>query len=131
LRQRFDSAQRSWASIREAEELYRVLARLHFRRGRKTDSILGDYYNVTGRLQELYGLANLEALGSKRQRVLPAKCRVYDLLNFASEVGTHHATPAGNRLLQAYIGNLIADEYDLEGSGDSVSEFNDFFVSQN
>lgn len=130
LRQRFDSAQRSWASIREAQELYRLLLTLEGDRG-LTRSCIPDFYRVTGRLHELYGLANLETLSVKRQRVLPAKCRVYDLLNFASEMGTHHATAKSNRLLQAYIGTLISDEYDLEGTGEKVAEFNDFFVSQN
>ena len=131
LRQRFDSAQRSWASIRETQELYRLLLKTELRRGLMQESILGRFYSVTGRIQELYGLANLEALSVKRQRVLPAKCRVYDLMNFASEVGTHHATARGNRLLQSFLGTLVSDEYDLEGTGDKVPEFNDFFISQN
>lgn len=130
LRQRFDSAQRSWASIRETQELYRLLMKIELRRGLDREAVLGRFYRVSGRIQELYGLANLEALSVKRQRVLPAKCRVYDLMNFASEVGTHHAPPRGNRLLQSYLGTLVSDEYDLEGTGDKVPEFNDFFISQ-
>ena len=46
---------------------------------------------MTGDLQRIYGMANLDALSVKRQRTLPAACKVYDLLNFASEVATHHA----------------------------------------
>src|SRR5690242_21369888 len=48
--------------------------------------------------------SNLDALSAKRQRTLPARCKVYDLLNFASEVATHHATPAGERGLQGFVG---------------------------
>jgi hypothetical protein len=61
----------------------------------------------------LHQMANLDALSAKRQRTLPAACRVYDLLNFASEVATLHATEMGNRLVQAFIGDLISGEYDL------------------
>jgi hypothetical protein len=81
-------------------------------------------------LAETYGLANLEALSEKRRRILPAKCRIYDLLNFASEVATHHASSHANRRLQAYIGGLISDEYDLEGTADAA-EFDAFFVPAN
>ena len=53
---------------------------------------------------------------------------MYDLLNFASELGTHHATPTGNRLVQAYIGDLISSEYDLEGTVDQFGDWRDFFI---
>jgi len=77
----------------------------------------------------LYGLANLDALSVKRQRVLPARCRVYDLLNFASEVATHHSTTEGNRSMQAFIGSVISDEYDMEGTAETVTDFADFLVA--
>ena len=89
-----------------------------------------DFYRMTGNLNELYGLANLDALSNKRQRVLPARCRVYDLLNFASEIATHHSTPEGARSMQACIGTLISDEYDLEGTAETATEFADFFVQK-
>ena len=41
---------------------------------------------------------------------------MYDLLNFASEMATHRATPLAGRHLQAYIGSLISDEFDMEGT---------------
>ena len=56
-------------------------------------------------------------------------CRVYDLLNFSSELATHHSDAAGNRALQAYIGSLISEEYDLEGTAENVTEFADFFAT--
>ena len=86
---------------------------------------------VAGDLHALYGVANLESLSSKRQRVLPAKCRVYDLINFASEVATHKAPASGRGRLQAYIGTLISDEYDLEGTAEKVPEFADLFLNMN
>lgn len=83
---------------------------------------------MTGRPHELYGVANLDTFSVKRQRLLPTRCRVYDLINFASELATHRADPHAALLLQAYIGTLISDEFDLEGTAEKVNEFQDFFV---
>jgi hypothetical protein len=129
LRQRFESAQRSWASIQECHRLYKVLARMHGKQELGAEARMADFYRVTGNLHEIYGLANLDALSVKRQRVLPARCRVYDLINYASELATHHARPMGQRNLQAFIGSLISDEYDMEGTAEKVEDFKDFFVA--
>jgi hypothetical protein len=144
LRQRFESATRSWASVHEANRLYKVLARLHNRdeihHGSPVPAAGGDgasecgstlfhaYHKMTGDLTQIYGLANMDTLSAKRQRTLPTACRVYDLLNFASEVATHHATEVGNRVVQAFIGDLIAGEYDLEGTVEQFADWRDFFI---
>lgn len=127
LRQRFESAQRSWASLNECHRLYRALVKLHASKDVPATAP-ADFARVTGNLNELYGLANLDALSVKRQRILPAKCRVYDLLNFTSELATHRASPLGSRVLQAHLGTMIADEYDMEGTAENVKDFSDFFV---
>ena len=87
------------------------------------------FRRVAGNLLELYGLANLDALTQKRRRILPAPCRVYDLLNFASEVATHHADANGAQALQAQLGSWISDEYDLEGSARDGEDFEHTFVT--
>jgi hypothetical protein len=130
LRQRFSSAQSSWASLRECEQLRKLLIKLHHSGGVSAQGrLLPQFDQMTGNLHEFYGLANLDALGQKRQRVLPSRARVYDLINFASEIATHHAQPIAQRPLQAYIGSVISDEYDMEGTADRVSEFQDFFMA--
>lgn len=145
LRQRFESATKSWASVNEVNRLYKLLARLHHIgevRGRAPVHVAGGdgaaecegsplfhaFHKMTGDLTRIYGMANLDTLSAKRQRTLPAACRVYDLLNFSSEVATHHATATGNRQLQAYLGDLISGEYDLEGTVDQFGDWRDFFV---
>mgnify|MGYP003624661229 FL=1 len=93
--------------------------------------IIKAFHNMTGDTSRLYGLANLDALSIKRQRTLPVKCRVYDLLNFVSEVATHHAkSEEGARQSQAWLGSLISSEYDMEGTADKFGEFDDFFVEK-
>lgn len=137
LRQRFESAQRSWASVRETMQLQKVLARSRASSsdggGAASPSRLVEEVNrLAGDLHALYGVANLESLSLKRQRVLPARCRVYDLINFASEVATHRAPSTDARTrLQAYIGTLVSDEYDLEGTAAQVPEFQDLFLNLN
>ena len=127
LRQRFESAQKSWASLNEALTLHRTLARM----GPGASGYQKDLDAVCGDLHALYGLANLETLSAKRQRILPARCRVYDLINFASEIATHKAPVAERNRLQAYIGTLVSDEFDLEGTAERVPEFKDLFLNLN
>lgn len=131
LRQRFESAQKSWASLHETLTLQRVLGRAGGIGGGGGSRYQGELDRVAGDLHALYGLANLDSLSVKRQRVLPAKCRVYDLINFASEVATHRASAEGRKGLQAYIGTLVSDEYDLEGTAERVPEFKDLFLNLN
>ena len=127
LRQRFESAQKSWASLHEAMLLHRTLARM----GTGASDWQKQLDGVCGDLHALYGLANLDSLSAKRQRILPARCRVYDLINFASEIATHKAPVAERGRLQAYIGTLVSDEYDLEGTAERVPEFKDLFLNLN
>lgn len=128
LWQRFESAQTSWASLHETQTLYGLLVQLEGAHRLKKPGILKRFYEITGRPHELYGIANLDAFSVKRQRMLPAKCRVYDLLNFASEVATHQTASGDSLQLQAYIGSLVSDEYDMEGTAKKVGDFQDFFV---
>jgi hypothetical protein len=148
LKQRFESAQFSWASVRECNRLYKVLASLALRGnlgklGRELVAtgdgrtevletslpILHNFHKMTGDLNDIYGMANLDTLSIKKQRVLPASCKVFDLINFMSELATHHADRLGARRLQAMIGELLGAEYDLEGTAEKYTDFRDFFVS--
>lgn len=129
LRQRFDAAQTSWASLNECNGLYRKLVKA-IRRRTDNARLLDRFHRLCGRVQEFYGLANLDALSIKRQRVLPARCRLYDLLNFASEIATHHVDAAGRAILNAWIGSTVSDEYDLENTARDDTEFQDLFCGE-
>jgi hypothetical protein len=161
LRQRFEAAGQSWASVYEAQNLYKHLAKLqyHKRIGWDGAVVFGDdrtqqqdnstssfggaasseqpnspmltaFHRMTGDISHLYGLANPDALSVKRQKTLPVACKVYDLLNFVSEVATHHADEYGSRSSQAWLGLLISGEYDLENSCESYGDFKDFFIDR-
>ena len=150
LRQRFESAADSWASVAECNRLYRDLLRLHTAHhlgnseankpavkiggdgaalsDYSSSKIMNRFHDLTGNLVGLYGVAQIEALSIKRQRTLPARCMVYDLLNYATEVATHHATDLGSKALQAYVGTLVSQEYDMEGTAIQSKDFGDFFL---
>lgn len=141
IRQRFESAAMSWASVHEVQRLYQILVRIHHAGGVRMQAgsdgatgvphrpnILRSLQLKAGDFAADYGLANVDALSPKRQRTLPARCKVYDLLNFASEAATHHVNEAAQRSLQSYIGELIANEYDLEGTADRFSDWQDFAI---
>ena len=84
-------------------------------------AMVGDY-------ESRYGLASIEALSIKRQRMLQANCRVYDLINFATEIASHHAPPMAASRLQAWLGATITEEFDLENTANDVPEFVDVFT---
>jgi hypothetical protein len=160
LRSRMESATNSWASVNEAQKLYKLLVGLHHDGAVGTDGaaleaspnvrqalangssrpmgeddeisaspLLTAFHGMTGDTSKLYGLANLDALSSKRQQTLPVKCTVYDLINFATEVSTHHASTGGARRLNGMVGTLITEEYDMEGTKDRYGDFADFHIN--
>jgi len=154
LRQRMESATTSWASVYESNSLYDLLQKLQGTRKVYVDDpellaapsvkrhldadgksevgtpLVKAFHSMTGDTTHLYGLANLDALSHKRQRTLPVKCTVYDALNFATEVATHYAEPEGARQLNAWVGNIISNEYDMEGTKDKFGDFADFHVDR-
>jgi hypothetical protein len=94
-----------------------------------TSPVMASFRKLLGNMTEDYGIAHLGALPTRRKQILPAKCSVYDVMNFMTEVGTHWTKVEGQRRCQAYVGNLLAtDEYDLEGSRKKFGEFRDVFM---
>ncbi len=162
LRQRVEAATKSWASVNETQQLYKLLARMHADKmlnpmdsalsqgtslsawmrqplegtpmGEKDEHIGSPLFNafhrMTGDFSRLYGIANPDSLSAKRQRALPVKCTVYDAINYATEVATHYATPSGARLMNAWVGGTLGEEYDMEGTRDKFTEFADFHIER-
>jgi hypothetical protein len=161
LRQRMESAGKSWCSVNEANSLYKLLVGLHSQKAvvgsdgaaltasptvrqslnryqsaykalddenKVSSRIMTAFHGLTGDTTRLYGLANLDSLSIKRQRTLPVDCTVYDAINFATEVATHYAQPDAARRLNAWVGTLVSNEYDMEGTRDQFDEFADFHI---
>jgi len=128
MRQRFESAQRSWASLEEVRSLEAILSHGGWGGGDAAPARRAAWGRMTGDLHGIYGITAIEGISPKRRRLLPARCRMYDLLNFASEVSTHHAPPGLARRIDGWIGTAIVDEFDLEGSAKDVSDFEALFT---
>jgi hypothetical protein len=124
MRQRFSSAQLAPASLSECLGLFKTFKAM------KDDKAIEAYEKVVGDIYDTYGVANLDGISEKRLRLLPAKCKVYDLLNLTSEVATHHAEPESARRLQAWIGMTLSAEFDLEGTNSKKEDgFQPTFLS--
>ena len=122
LQQRFRASQDSPASLRECLGLFkRLRAYGEVEHIKAYEKAIGDIYGH-------YGVANLDAFSEKKLRLLPAKCKVYDLLNLASEIATHGATPDQALSLNGWIGTTVCEEYDLEGTGNKHGDFQDVFL---
>ena len=74
------------------------------------------------RLQEVadnpcvrYGVTDLGAIGERRRALLPTGASVADVMNFVSELNTHHGTVLKNtNAANALLGEFYAKNYDLE-----------------
>lgn len=118
IRQRLQSAQRSEASVYEVRMLCRALSR-DIKPGAfgHTQPIYDRLWKLTGDISVKYGVASDQAISRKKQSMLPMDCTVYELLTFATEISTHHADKlVDGRQLHAWVGQMLATEYDLEGS---------------
>jgi hypothetical protein len=167
LRQRFESAANSWASVYEVNRVLKVVNKMA-QKGMfhdpsvqtagviddlafKRDAVLGAQFTagldndaveknpaniklmraftqMAGDLCSIYGIAHLDAVSTKKMQKIPARCTMYDLLNFTTEAATHYCDEKNGRLLQAEVGNFVSNEYDLEGTKETHEQFQDFFT---
>lgn len=146
MHRRFEAAQKSYASLQEQCGLYNLLVSVQndrrLRESHLTSSpsipmgdaenpigrLLNAYENMTGRPYEIYR-KDPNDMTFKRRRSMPVQCKVYDLINFATEVSTHFVGPEAARRLQGWVGEILSGEYDLEGSYDRFTEFKDMFIA--
>lgn len=128
LRDRFETATKSWASLHEQQSLYHTLIRLD--ETSKNKDITPRFEQITGRPMELYH-RDPNLLTEKKQRTLPVACRVYDIINFATEVSTHNVSEKSARVLDAWVGELISHDFDLEDSCDHFDDWRAFFLRDN
>jgi hypothetical protein len=121
-------------SFAESPYFHELLANGGSRPMGEDDTVVGSriltaFHSMTGDTSRLYGLANLDALSSKRQRTLPVKATVYDMINFATEVATHHCDAYAARKINGWIGNMLVQEYDMEGTCEKFGDFADFHIT--
>lgn len=135
LRDRIESAGKSWASLNEVCSISETM-RKAVKAGEidNADDLENTFMEKIGDPAAIYGIASFHEVSKKRLRSMPSKATVYDLLTFATEVATHHAkSEPWKRQFQAKVGDLIGQEYDMEGTCAEYETFDDWFVqpSQN
>lgn len=120
LRRRLTSATESYASVAECSMMANAVMRAVGAEGMERQEIrqiVDNFDRVAGNPTMMYGLINTTAVGRKRLATLPSRASVYDLINFGTEVATHHVGGEGtNRGIQSIVGGLLGGEFDLEGS---------------
>ena len=86
-------------------------------------------YDVADNPCVRYGVTDLGNIGQKKRALLPVGCSVGDLLNFASELVTHHADilkPSPS--LQAFSGTILSKGFDLEDLYPNARRSADFYL---
>jgi len=77
-----------------------------------------------------YGVTDLANIGQKKRPLLPVGCSVADLLNFASELGTHHSEQLkSDSTLQSFSGTLLSKGFDLEGLYPHTARTSSFYLN--
>jgi hypothetical protein len=134
LKLRIDSAATSWASLNEAKKLRDCLAAACTGDGldaKQRSEMLSKFDAVCGDPLGIYGLSGHEELSVRRARAIPVEATMYDLFNFASEAGTHHFRNLLSRnRVNAWIGDALTAEYDLEGTVQNFPQFADYFMTR-
>lgn len=130
LVRQIEKAQKTTASVAECNYVGKALVNVGFKAGH--GSQLSRFQNMCGGLTDLYGEASLDAINEKFQQTLPSRCTVYDLLNFVTELSSHHINQddfKARRALHGLTGTLLSGTYDLEGLDTAENEFQDLFIT--
>lgn len=138
LQKRLISANDSYASVYETGELYKLLVGLISNRmvrgntGAESETgtpVLNQFHRMTGDWQTLWGIPNIDNLPIKKQRNLPTKASVWDMLKFGMNLASFHSTESGMNSLNAWAGSVVGstDDYDLAGYRKKYKKFEDFY----
>ena len=77
-----------------------------------------------------YGVTDLANIGLKKRPLLPVGCCVADLLNFASELATHHAELLKpDSTLHTFAGTVLAKGFDLEDLYPNARQTSAFYLN--
>jgi hypothetical protein len=133
FRDRLVAAMGSWASLYEFLSLVRTInsaCTADSLAASERTEILDTLEMQAKRPHLVYGLVAGDEPQARIQRVTPVEMTIYDLLNFATEVGTHCISSLhGQNRINAWVGDMITQgNFDLEGSTSSYPDFTDFFL---
>jgi len=137
---RMEASTKSWASVRESNMVFKTVKDLYTEKRNvegqviKTESgellkVWDQLSYLTGDIRQIYGINAVNEMSVKKMSSLPTQATVYDLINFVTEISTHHSKD-NNAIMRSHaaIGNIISTEYDLENSCSQFREFKDIFL---
>ena len=148
LRDRFQVSMNSWASVNEHQDLYRLLLKVQGDSKLQEDApniaafdskdlacspgnaLLQSYRRTVGDPFEQYKVTDQNTLSVKKQRALPIRSKVYSLLNYATELSTHHLSEHSSRIIQGWVGEMLSNDFDLENSCDTYDNWQDIFLGK-
>ena len=87
----------------------------------------GGSFNGQGRLEDW--VTDLTNIGQKKRPLLPVGCSVADLLNFASELASHHAELLKpESTLHSFAGTVLSKDFDLEDLYPNAARTSNFYL---
>ncbi len=130
LHQRLMDANSTKASVRELLEVDGLMRNLV--RDRHNSMLLREeLLTLADNPCARYGVTDLTAIGEKRRSLAPVGCSVADLLNFTSELATHHSNLLKETgPLNVFHGRTLAKTFDLEEMYTNSVEARDFYLKQ-
>lgn len=133
LEDKMRDSQSAVLSIKEALFVRRML-NSKLSRIVKSDgsSLLNEYVKLTN--MDYYGIKDTLNLG-EMARSLPCRSKngnfvkVYDVLNFLTEISSHHASDSDKAHIDKLVGTILSNEFDIpELDSSSNQEFQDLFL---
>jgi len=133
FKDRLEAATSSWASLHNYLALDKTInkaATADSWPAAKRADIADKLTKLAGNPLMLYGITGVSEPNPRLARTVPVKASVYDLLNFATEVATHHTNVLrAKNALNAWVGELISTDFDLENTITNCPDFQDMFLN--
>jgi len=146
LKNRILTSQNSWASVLEVMGLTRLFWEMSMEdfnqdylnrvytewadSERIISDVLRKLQDITGDVRAIYAISSIDSLSIKKQRILPTKASVYELLGFAARFSNNWLKYEAARRIDQYIGNILSTDFDLENSRESFPKFEDFLAER-
>lgn len=128
------AASKSWASLRETLDLHKSIVRggqLENWELKKKREIAENLNRISGNPMLMYGIVSGGEPSLRQSSVMPVKATMYELINFATEVATHHMKQLhAKNCIYGWVGDTIVEDFDLDNSVETNPDFTAFMIDQ-
>lgn len=130
--ERMRSATNSWASLHNYVSLNKAITRacqLENKDIKARRLLIGGLDKLCNNPLYMYNIIAGNEPSTRYSKILPVECTVYDLINYGTEVATHHFNTLWARnSINGWLGDLIVSEFDLENSKTTKPDFTDYYL---